>query len=214
MIEPGAIITVIAGTNGAGKSSLIGQAIRKQGADYFNPDQWARRFKADNPALTDTEANGKAWQAGYDLLVASIDANHDYAFETTLGGRSMTAQLVRAAENGRRVRVRYIALDSPQKHIERVRARVAKGGHAIPEPTIRQRYISSLENLLYLMPFLDSLELYDNSVTAAVGKPAAPVKLLNATNGSGQLLVHLPNTPEWAKPIVAMACKIWDMRLG
>ena len=54
------MITVIAGVNGAGKSSVAGANIRHKGADYFNPDEVARDLRADNPALSEAEANGQA----------------------------------------------------------------------------------------------------------------------------------------------------------
>jgi predicted ABC-type ATPase len=64
------------------------------------------------------------------------------------------------------VRVWYVGLSSPELHIARVRARVAKGGHDIPEPRIRERYDASRLNLIRLLPRLSELWVYDNSVEA------------------------------------------------
>jgi predicted ABC-type ATPase len=44
-----ACIYVLAGTNGAGKSSLGGAVIRAKGADYFNPDGATRRIRSVRP---------------------------------------------------------------------------------------------------------------------------------------------------------------------
>jgi predicted ABC-type ATPase len=43
------VIYVLAGVNGAGKSSIGGAAIRENGAEYFNPDEAARRIADANP---------------------------------------------------------------------------------------------------------------------------------------------------------------------
>lgn len=51
----------------------------------------------------------------------------------------------------------FVGLDLPERHIARVAARVARGGHDIPEGMIRARYDSSRKNLLRLMPVLDNL---------------------------------------------------------
>ena len=55
---------VLAGVNGAGKSSIGGAAIRAAGGEYYNPDEAARALMAANPGLGQTEANAAAWQQG------------------------------------------------------------------------------------------------------------------------------------------------------
>ena len=64
----------------------------------------------------------------------------------------MTALLERALAVGLEVRVWYVGLSSPELHLARVRARVAKGGHDIPEAQVRARYDSSRLNLIRLLP--------------------------------------------------------------
>ena len=54
-------IYVLAGVNGAGKSSIAGAAFREHGGDYYNPDEAAGRLKAANPGLSQAEANSKAY---------------------------------------------------------------------------------------------------------------------------------------------------------
>ena len=53
-------VYVLAGVNGAGKSSVGGAAIRGFGGEYFNPDEAARQILRANPGLTQTEANSVA----------------------------------------------------------------------------------------------------------------------------------------------------------
>ena len=71
-----------------------------------------------------------------------------------------------AANVGLPVRMWYVGLRDPDLHVQRVRARVARGGHDIPEATIRQRYDDSRTNLIRLLPHVAELKLYDNSLEA------------------------------------------------
>ena len=125
-------IYVLAGTNGAGKSSIAGARFRESGAEYFNPDEAARRILAANPAAGPEEANAAAWQHGKRLLERAISERLTFAFETTLGGDTITALLEAARSAGIEVRIWYVGLDSVERHIARVRSRVARGGHDIP----------------------------------------------------------------------------------
>jgi predicted ABC-type ATPase len=93
-------IHVLAGVNGAGKSSIGGAAIRESGSDYYNPDEAARSLKEKSPDLTQVEANSAAWREGVRLLKRSIAERLDFAFETTLGANTIPRLLARAASEG------------------------------------------------------------------------------------------------------------------
>lgn len=198
-------IYVLAGTNGAGKSSIGGAMLRQEGVEYFDPDDAARLILAANPGATQAAVNSAAWQEGRRLLERAIDERLNFAFETTLGGRTITALLGRACAAGLDVRIWYVGLASPELHIARVRARVARGGHDIPERKIRERYVSSRLNLIRLMPILTELVLYDNSTDAdpADGKTPEPLLLLHVVENAAVSSCDLHLVPQWAKPIVA-----------
>jgi predicted ABC-type ATPase len=198
---------VLAGVNGAGKSSIGGAAFRAKGADYFNPDEVARDLLAELPAPTQTDANARAWQIGQTLLERAIQERLDFAFETTLGGKTVTRRLAEAAERGIEVLVWYVGLASPELHIERVADRVRRGGHAIPEETIRRRWNRSRLNLVRLLPLLRELRVYDNTEDADPSSGEAPVPRLLLHLRAGRIVgpADLSQTPDWAKPIVAEA---------
>jgi predicted ABC-type ATPase len=201
---------VLAGVNGAGKSSIGGAMIRASGADYFNPDEAARSLIAANPGLHQTEANAVAWRQGKRLLERAINERLDFAFETTLGGSTMPRLLAEAASDGIEVRVWYVGLGSPEAHIARVRQRVRSGGHDIPETDIRRRWRHSRLNLVQLLPLLTELRVYDNSADAdpAAGQPPQPTLVLHMEGGRIIGPPDLSSTPSWAKPIVAAALKL------
>jgi predicted ABC-type ATPase len=200
-------IYVLAGVNGAGKSSIGGAAIRASGADYYNPDEAARELRDTKPELTLAESNAAAWQTGRMLLERAIQERLDFAFETTLGGDTIPRLLGEAVNRGIEIFVWYVGLGSPQLHIDRVAARVSRGGHPIPEETIRRRYERSRLNLVQLLPSLTALRVYDNSEEAEpeAGKRPAPRLVLHLEAGRILGPADLSTTPGWAKPIVAAA---------
>ncbi len=202
-------IYVLAGTNGAGKSSIAGAMLLQKGVEYFNPDEAAHRILAANPGTSQLQANSAAWRQGKRLLERAISERLDFAFETTLGGHTITNLLERAALSGIEVRIWYAGLSSPELHIARVQARVEKGGHDIPEQRIRERYDASRLNLIRLLPNLSELRIYDNSEEADpdTGAHPKPKLLLHMRRGEIVGPCDLSLTPEWAKPIVAAAMK-------
>jgi predicted ABC-type ATPase len=101
-------VYVIAGVNGAGKSSLAGRSFRQSGADYYNPDEAARRLMSANPTLTQAEANSAAWHEGVQLLRRAIDERLEFAFETTLGANTIPRLLRKAALAGIPIYVWYV----------------------------------------------------------------------------------------------------------
>jgi predicted ABC-type ATPase len=180
------LITVLAGVNGAGKSSIQGTMIRESGADYFNPDEAAQEIRTANPGVSVEQANSAAWREGVRLLERAIAERLDWKFETTLAGRTMTMLLERALLAGIEVGIWYVGLDGPDRNVARVRARVAHGGHAIPEETIRARYAASIGNLICLLPSLTSLLVYDNSaeMDPTRGAEPRPVLVLHMERGA------------------------------
>ncbi len=202
-------IYVLAGTNGAGKSSIGGAMIRASGAEYFNPDEAARKILAANPGITSEAANGAAWQEGKRLLERAIAERLDFAFETTLGGNTIARLLEDALAAELDVRVWYVGLSSPELHLARVQARVAAGGHNIPEATIRERYDRSRLNLIRLLTRLTELRMFDNSAEGdpKAGVAPAPVLILRTERGRVVHTCELAAAPEWAKPILAAALK-------
>jgi predicted ABC-type ATPase len=202
-------VLVLAGVNGAGKSSVGGALLADQGLDWFNPDSVARELMA-RLGLDQEEANGRAWELGRSMLESALINRTGFAFETTLGGDTMTSLLARATET-HDVVVLFCGLSSPEQHLARVQLRVNRGGHPIPEHKIRERWVASRVNLIRLLPRLARLQVFDNSAEAAPGQPIPdPVLVLETADGKMRYpapndLKTLQATPEWARPIVQAA---------
>jgi predicted ABC-type ATPase len=200
---------VLAGVNGAGKSSIGGHQLAQAGLPWFNPDTFARELRAAT-GCTQEEANARAWTEGLRRLDEAIAARRDYALETTLGGRTIPGRILDASAT-HDVIVWFCGLASADLHLRRVRARVAAGGHDIPEARIRERYTTSLLNLVALMPTLSELRVYDNSASVGPGEPIPdPILVLEMIDGeimqpAQDDAAALATVPEWARPVVEAA---------
>jgi predicted ABC-type ATPase len=148
-----------------------------------------------------------AWRQGKRLLERAIAERLNFAFETTLGGQTITALLESALSAPAEVRIWYVGLSSPELHIARVRSRVARGGHDIPDAKIRERFDSSRLNLIRLMPKLTELRVYDNSREADphAGVRPEPALILHLALARIVSSCKLTATPAWAKPILRAA---------
>lgn len=204
---------VLAGVNGAGKSSVGGALLRDHGLDWFNPDGFARALRSEL-GLGLEEANAQAWAHGKSLLEAAIANGTSFAFETTLGG-STISELLRDASRTHSVVMWYCGLASPELHIARVAQRVSQGGHPIPEDKIRERWAASRLNVIELLPFLERLQVFDNSVSVDVGQDIPDPHLVLEVEGGRVVLPRkfdarsLGATPEWARPIVEAAIQLF-----
>ncbi len=206
---PRPVLYVLAGVNGAGKSSIGGHLLAQAGLPWFNPDAFARELRRATGCGQD-EANIEAWQESVRRLDAAIESRSSYALETTLGGRTVVAK-VRAATNTHDVIIWFCGLASPEQHISRVAARVRAGGHDIPASKIRERYPQAQLNLISLMPHVSFLRVYDNSKEASRGQ-TVPDPTLILEMDSGALVFpkaddagRLAETPNWARPLVEAA---------
>lgn len=202
-------ILVLAGVNGAGKSSVGGALLAEHSLTWFNPDSFARELVAQL-GLSVPEANARAWEFGRSQIEAAMANGSNYAFETTLGGKTIAAMLAEAADT-HDVLMIFCGLESVELHLQRVQARVASGGHDIPEAKIRERWVSSRLNLLKLMPQLARLQVFDNSAQVAAGQDI-PEPLLVLEMERGALLFPEPGDapalramPEWVRPLIQAA---------
>jgi predicted ABC-type ATPase len=204
-------IYVIAGPNGGGKSSIIGAMLLESGTDYFNPDAESKKIREENPGISVSDANSMAWKLGKSTLERVIREEKSFALETTLGGNTITSLLESAVESGLELRIWFISLATPEQHVQRVRSRVAKGGHDIPEAKIRERFEKARANLIRLFPKTTELRLYDNSFDADPAEEVPqPVLVVHCREGKIVDACEAAKTPGWAKPIVEIAMKVHD----
>lgn len=201
------VLLVLAGVNGAGKSSIGGHLLQRAGLAWFNPDTFARELVSDS-GCSQQEANAVAWQEGMRRLDAALDAGQSHAFETTLGGRTVPARVLDATRT-HDVVMWFCGLASPEQHLARIGTRVASGGHDIPEAKVRERWSAAQLNLIALMPHLSHLRVYDNGRDvepgAAIPDPALVLEMVNGRCTWPDDAESMGKTPDWARALVGAA---------
>jgi predicted ABC-type ATPase len=153
-------IIIVAGPNGAGKTTFANEFLSApQDMVYVNADEIARGLSDLIPPERDVRA-GRLMLQQIDAL---IDAGTDFMFETTLASLTYARRIPEWRKLGWRVGLAYLRLPSVEDSIARVQRRVAAGGHDIPVPTIRRRFVRSLEYLETRYKVLvDEWRVYDS----------------------------------------------------
>jgi predicted ABC-type ATPase len=183
------ILTVIAGANGCGKSTLT---------------KWARAFFQET-AILDPDAVAVDLQAQTSVDVSPIEAGKrvlasaenylqkgvSFSVETTLSGSTYLKMLVEAKRLGFRTCLFYIGTESLEINISRVKARVLKGGHDVPLEDQTRRYGRSFRNLPRALGLADEGVLLDNS--SELGHRVVALKL------EGRRMLLFEPLPEWAE---------------
>lgn len=157
---------IIAGCNGAGKTTasftILPEMLKCR--EFVNSDEIAKGlspFNADSIAVA-VEAS----RIMYKRIKELIASGETFAMETTLATRTVANLIREAQREGYYVTLLYFWLNTPELAIERVKQRVAAGGHNIPENTIRRRYAAGIRNLFELyLPICDYWMITDNSMS-------------------------------------------------
>lgn len=155
---------IVAGPNGSGKTSVYDNAdIEDFGRSVWiiNPDALAKRIR-EVERLEALPANVEAVRRIEQWLYASVEAHQTVGVETVLSTPKYRP-LVAARQRGFTIRLIYVLLSSAQLNIERVRLRVAKGGHDAPRDKIVERRQRSLAQLPWFLAQADEAWLFDNS---------------------------------------------------
>ncbi len=152
---------IIAGCNGAGKTTasmtILPEVLKCR--EFVNADEIAKGISPFKPEEVAIEA-GRIMLQRIDYLLRS---GISFAIETTRATKSYRNLILRAQDNGYTVILLFFWLPSPEMAEERVAARVAAGGHNIPNDVIYRRYWSGLYNLFNVfVPIVDFWALYEN----------------------------------------------------
>ncbi len=163
MTETSPRVIVLAGPNGAGKSTAAPRLLHEslQITEFVNADVIARGLSGFAPE----RASVRAGRIMLERLNELAQSRVSFAFETTLAGRAFASWLEGLVSRGYSMHLFYLWVSSPELAIARVAERVRKGGHSIPEETIRRRYFAGLRNLFELyIPLATCWQVIDNTV--------------------------------------------------
>ena len=153
--------TIFAGVNGSGKTTMY-KAIYYP----FNKDE--KRINTDEMVASigsweDDNLQMKCAKEAVKLIRKYFSTGISFNQETTLSGKSIVRNIKKAKELGFFVEMNFICTESPEISKKRIRERVLKGGHGIPDKAVERRYVESLENLKRVKDICDVINIYDNT---------------------------------------------------
>ncbi len=174
---------IIAGPNGAGKTTFALEYLPQvaQCSRFVNADLIAAGL---SPLAPERELLA-ASRLFLGEIEACITQREDFAFETTLAGRSYLKLVRRLQTAGWRVELIYLALPSMEMSKLRVAERVAHGGHSIPVADIERRFARSLGNLL------NSFSTQVDACRCFMNSDASP-ELVFEQQGEVRNILHMP----------------------
>ena len=125
------------------------------GIDIIDPDMIARDLGSGSPGRAAREALRRRSDA--------LGAGRTHLMETTLAGYGVLRHMAAARREHYRIVLHFVSVGSPELALDRVRNRVALGGHNVPEADVRRRFVRSHANLPAAISRADVALLYDNT---------------------------------------------------
>lgn len=156
---------IIAGPNGSGKSTAYGRGdvLGLDGSVWIiNPDLLTVRLGRAE-ALDLAAANLAAVQRIEEWLEKSIFVHQTIGVETVLSSPKYRRLVDCAKVHDFEICFVYVYLRSAEMQMDRIRARVAKGGHDVPEMKVRERRTRSFEQMPWFFLRADRAWVFDNS---------------------------------------------------
>lgn len=192
-------LLVIAGPNGSGKTTLTMEVIEHRwgkGCHFINPDNIAKEQFGDwNSHTAVLQAAELAEQLREDYLTKG----ESMAFETVFSAQDKVEFIRRAQAKDYFIRVFFVGTESPLINSARVAQRVMNGGHDVPIRKIIDRYYKSVANMVRVLPMVDRLYVYDNSVDEQT-----PQAVFRTVNGIIQKR-YMETMPVWVSEALRTA---------
>ena len=187
-------LLIVAGPNGSGKTSVTHKILKHEwieGCEYINPDNIARDVFGD---WNSPDAVMKAVRHAAAAREDCIASGRNLIFETVLSAPDKISFIQHAKQKSYFIRLFFIGTDNPQINAARIAYRVMTDGHDVPISKIVSRYYKSIANCGLLVPVVDRLYVYDNSVNDVL-----PQLLFRTSNG--KLTKQYAPLHEWANII-------------
>lgn len=153
---------VIAGPNGAGKTTFAREYLPgiARVLHFVNADLIAGGLSPLKPELAAIAAARIVLREIDRLAIERVD----FAFETTLSGRTYLRRMETWKRAGYRIEIVYLRLGSVDLALRRIEVRVRQGGHDVPKRDVLRRFKRGWENFQKTyQPMAESWAVYDNS---------------------------------------------------
>ena len=135
-------LVIIGGANGSGKTTLAREFVALEKFTYLGADEIACELNPKRPEMAAIAA-ARLFSQRFSSL---IEKRESLIVESTLSGLSLRKCIEKAKKFGYNINILFVYLDSPDLCVQRVAARVAKGGHHVPEEDIKRRHARSNAN--------------------------------------------------------------------
>jgi len=155
-------IIIIAGPNGAGKTTFAREFLPQEAhcPDFINADLIAAGLSPFNPETAALHAG----RLMLEEMASRLADGRSFAFETTLSGVTYARRISEWKRLGYHIKLIFLSLATVDMAVARVSARVAQGGHGVPEAVIRRRFEAGLRNFdRVYKPLVNTWVHYDNS---------------------------------------------------
>lgn len=154
-------LIIVGGPNGAGKTTFAMEDLARRGGVYLGADAIAAEISPENPAAAAIEA-GRLFLERFDQL---IQTEQRLIVESTLAGKSLLRLIADAKAIGFLIKMKFIFVGSAETSLIRIKQRVDRGGHDVPEEDVRRRFSRSLVNFWtkYRLLADDWLLIYNSS---------------------------------------------------
>jgi len=152
---------LFAGVNGVGKTTLFNAMNGNVKKSFrINSDEIVREI-----GKWDSETDQvKAAKIAVGLRNECMEKGNSFNEETTLTGKTILKLIDKVREKNYKLHLFYVGVGSPDISKERIKKRVADGGHHIPDEIVDKRYKESLKNFEKILKKFDNVVVYDNSV--------------------------------------------------
>lgn len=155
-------VYIIAGPNGAGKTTFAKEFLPRyvHCPNFVNADLIAQGLSPFSPEIAAMKAGRLLLEQIYNLAHKNVD----FAFETTMAGKSYVKFITKLKEKGYHIHLFFLWIPSPDLALARIKERVAQGGHDIADKDVKRRFRRSIYNFLkFYRPLVDTWNLFDNS---------------------------------------------------
>lgn len=182
---------ILAGGNGAGKSTFYRLYLSKYGIKFINADLIAKGIDSNNPENSSYHAAALAAKIREDLVIQGIS----FCFETVFSHESKIDFIAKAKAHGYRITLVYIHLNSPELNEARVHQRVSEGGHSVLSEKIYSRIPRTMQHIKTALSLVDDVRLLDNSFRDDPFQQVAIIK----SQKCEKLITPLP---KWTKELL------------
>ena len=133
-------VIIVAGANGSGKTTFAKDFVKEKAYYFVNADEIGATLEGQEGFQL------KAGRIFFATIKELIEADQSFVMESTLSGGYLTRIVEQLRKYEYAIRIVYVFLENPESCIERVKIRVMKGGHHVPQEDIRRRYYRSKHN--------------------------------------------------------------------